>query len=146
MRTLVAVIATIVLTAAAVIPAHASSSDPLTNICPFPITIDQQGKAREIDLPGGRVIYTSPGLKVTITNFSDPTKAITLVATGAFHVTTAANGNATWISTGRSILLDPDAGFVLAIGNFTFVLDEKGNPVQPLAGTGQLIDICTLID
>ena len=49
-------------------------------------------------------------------------------------------------STGRSLLFDPQAGFVLAIGNFSYVFDAGGNLIQPLEGLGQLIDACAMID
>jgi hypothetical protein len=58
------------------------------------------------------------------------------------HQTTLENGDVVTVSTGRSILGDPEAGFVVAIGNFSFVFDKKGNLVQPLEGEGQLIDVC----
>jgi hypothetical protein len=38
------------------------------------------------------------------------------------------------------------AGFVLAIGHFSFVFDSNGNLIQPLTGQGQLIDVCGLIN
>ena len=44
--------------------------------------------------------------------------------------------------TGRNLLGDPEAGFVIAIGNFSYVFNEKGKLVQPLTGEGQLIDVC----
>jgi len=35
---------------------------------------------------------------------------------------------------------------VLFIGNFTVVYDAGGNPTQPLSGTGQMSDICAMIE
>ena len=54
--------------------------------CGFPIRVELSGKAGTIALPGGRFIFTSPGVTVTVTNLDDPTKLVTLVATGAFHL------------------------------------------------------------
>jgi hypothetical protein len=71
---------------------------------------------------------------------------VTLNITGVFHQTTLENGDVQTVSTGRSILGDPEAGFVLAIGNFSFVFNEKGKLVQPLSGEGRLIDICELLE
>jgi hypothetical protein len=65
--------------------------------------------------------------------------------TGTFHQSTDSNGDKVTVVTGRSLLGDPDAGFVLAIGSFSFKFDAAGNLVQPLAGTGQLIKVCPLI-
>ena len=113
--------------------------------CAFPVRLEQDGKAATITLPGGRFIFTSPGLQATLTNLNDPTKSITLNITGALHQSTDQNGDMVTIATGRNLLGDPDAGFVLAIGSFSFKFDASGNPVQPLAGTGQLIKVCPLI-
>ena len=66
--------------------------------------------------------------------------------TGAFHQSTDQNGNVTTVATGRNLLGDPEAGFVLAIGDFSFVFDSNGNLIQPLTGQGQLIDVCSLIN
>jgi hypothetical protein len=65
--------------------------------------------------------------------------------TGSFHQSTDEEGNVVTVATGRNILGDPEAGFVLAIGNFSYVFDADNNLVQPLQGEGQLIDICELL-
>ena len=113
--------------------------------CAFNFRFEQNGKAATITLPGGRFIFTSPGLHATLTNLKDPTKSVTLNITGAFHQSTDQNGDTVTVVTGRNLLGDPDAGFVLAIGSFSFKFDASGNLVQPLAGTGQLIKVCPLI-
>ena len=69
---------------------------------------------------------------------------MTLSVTGAFHQSTQ-DGNVVTVVTGRNLLGDPEAGMVLAIGTFSFVFDANGNLVQPLSGTGRLIDVCPLI-
>jgi hypothetical protein len=115
-------------------------------LCTFPIEISGTGKAKTIKLPGDRFIFTSPGLYITVTNLDDPSKQVTLNVTGAFHQTTEQDGSVVTVSTGRSLLDDPQAGFVLAIGNFSFVFDADGNLIQPLQGQGQLIDVCAMID
>jgi len=112
--------------------------------CDFPIRFASSGKAQELVLPDGRFIYTSPGLTATLTNLSTGKQA-TLTITGAFHQTTLANGDVVTEATGRNLLGDPEAGFVLAIGDFSYVFDKKGKLVQPLTGEGQLIDICGLL-
>jgi hypothetical protein len=113
--------------------------------CAFPVRLEQSGKAKSITLPGGRSIVTSPGLHVRLTNLNAPAKSVTLNITGTFHESTDSNGDMVTVVTGRSLLGDPDAGFVLAIGSFSFKFDAAGNLVQPLAGTGQLIKVCPLI-
>ena len=113
--------------------------------CAFEVRFELNGKAATITLPGGRFIFTSPGLQATLTNLNDPTKSVTLNITGAMHQVTDQNGDIVTIATGRNLLGDPDAGLVLAIGSFSFKFDASGNLVQPLAGTGQLVKVCPLI-
>ena len=116
-------------------------------VCPFAVQLSQAGKTKQIDLPGDRVIFTFPGLDVTVTNLtSEPTKEVTLNITGVFHITTEQDGSVVTMVTGRNLLFDPQAGFVLAIGNFSFAFDAEGNLIQPLEGEGQLIDVCGAID
>ena len=119
---------------------------PAGEVCAFGVELSGAGKAKTIDLPGDRFIFTSPGLQATLTNLEDPAKQVTLSITGAFHQTTEQDGSVVTVSTGRSLLFDPQAGFVLAIGNFSFVFDVNQNLIQPLEGQGQLIDACTMID
>jgi hypothetical protein len=114
--------------------------------CAFDVEVSFSGLAGEVDLPGNRFIFTAPQLTATLTNLSDPTKSVTLRITGAFHQSTDENGNVTTVVTGRNLLGDPIAGFVLAIGDFSFVFDSNGNLIQPLTGQGQLIDVCELIN
>jgi hypothetical protein len=113
--------------------------------CAFPVRLEQSGKMSVITLPGGRFIFTSPGLHARLTNLNAPAKSVTLNITGTFHQSTDSNGDIVTVVTGRNLLGDPDAGFVLAIGSFSFKFDAAGNLVQPLAGTGQLIKVCPLI-
>ena len=46
---------------------------------------------------------------------------------------------------GAPALSDPVAGTVIAIGNFSFVLNSDGTVARPLEGEGQLIDVCALL-
>jgi hypothetical protein len=119
---------------------------PAGGVCVFGVEISETGKAKTIFLPGNRLIFTSPGVHATLTNLNDPTKQVTLNITGAFHQTTEQDGSVVTMSTGRSLLFDPQAGFVLAIGNFSFVFDAGGNLIQPLKGQGQLQDVCAMIN
>jgi len=112
--------------------------------CDFPVRLEYSGKAKTLQLPGERFIFTSPGLTATLTNV-DSGKQETVVITGAFHQTTLENGNVVTEATGRNLLGDPEAGFVIAVGNFSYAFDAEGNLIQPLEGEGQLIDVCTLL-
>jgi hypothetical protein len=113
--------------------------------CGFPIQVVLSGKAKTIELPGGRTIITAPGLTVTLTNPANGNQE-TLNITGALHQRTLENGNVEIVSTGRSALFAPAVpGLVLVIGRFSYVVDAAGNLVQPLQGDGQLIDLCELL-
>ena len=118
---------------------------PPGTACPFEVELLLIGKTKTIEHRGDRSIITSPGLNATLTNLDNPSKQVTLNITGAFHETTKQDGSVVTVVTGRNLLLDPDAGFVLAIGRFSFAFDASGNLIQPLNGKGQLIDACALI-
>jgi hypothetical protein len=118
---------------------------PAGAACAFPVRIEAHGKTKTIALPGGRTIVTSPGLEATVTNLASPNNRVTLNVTGAFHQRILDNGNVETVSTGRSLLVDPEAGFVLARGRFSFVFDAGGTLVQPLTGKGKLTDVCELL-
>jgi hypothetical protein len=112
--------------------------------CDDPISLVYSGKAKTLQLPGERFIFTSPDLTATLTNVESGEQE-TVVITGAFHQTTLENGDVVTEATGRNLLGDPKAGFVIAVGNFSYVFDAEGNLVQPLEGEGQLIDVCELL-
>jgi hypothetical protein len=112
--------------------------------CDEPISLVYSGKAKTLQLPGERFIFTSPGLTATLTNVESGEQE-TVVITGAFHQTTLENGDVVTVATGRNLLGDPEAGFVIAVGNFSYVFDAQGNLIQPLEGEGQLIDVCELL-
>jgi hypothetical protein len=112
--------------------------------CDDPIRLEYSGKAKTLQLPGGRFIFTSPKLTATLTNLDSGVQE-RVVITGAFHQTTLENGDVVTEATGRNLLGDPQAGFVVAVGNFSYVFDAEGNLVQPLEGEGQLIDVCELL-
>ena len=115
--------------------------------CGFPVEIALQGKSKLIELPGGGSIITSPGLFATVKNIAAPSKQVTLNITGAFHNTPQPDGSILTQYSGRNLILDVEAGFVLAIGNFSFVSDATTMMVLvPLTKQGgQLIDVCALI-
>lgn len=112
--------------------------------CDDPVRLVYSGKAKTLQLPGERFIFTSPGLTATLTNVESGEQE-TVVITGAFHQTTLENGDVVTEATGRNLLGDPEAGFVIAVGNFSYVFDAEDNLVQPLQGEGQLIDVCELL-
>ena len=112
--------------------------------CEFPFSLELSGKGKTIELPGGRLIMTSPGLNVTVTNLENQKQA-TFNITGALHQSTLENGDVVTVMTGRNFAIDPEAGTVVAVGRFSFVFDAEGDLVQPLSGNGRLIDVCELL-
>ena len=94
----------------------------------------------------GNLIFTSPGLNATVTNLNDPAKQVTINITGSFHVSPTSDGGQLFVATGRNLLTDPFARVVLAIGNFSFAFDAKGNLTQPLTMQGgTLTNLCELL-
>ena len=133
-------------TAAAQRPPSDYDETPFTvDFCGFPLQVVLSGKAKTIELPRGSIIMTAPGLTVTLTNPANGNREL-LNITGALHQRSLENGNVEIVSTGRSALFDPVVpGLVLVIGRFSYIVDAEGNLVQPLHGTGQLIDLCELL-
>jgi hypothetical protein len=117
---------------------------PAGVFCDFALRVEPSGKVKTIELPGGRTIFISPGFAWTFTNL-DTGKREAFRIPGSFHQTILENGDVETVVTGRNILGDPIAGLVLAIGRFSFVFDAEGNLIQPLQGTGRLIDICEVM-
>jgi hypothetical protein len=113
--------------------------------CDFPFSLELSGKGKAIELPGGRLILTSPGLFVTVTNLEEPENQATFNITGSIHQSTRENGDVVTVMTGRNFAIDPEAGTTVVIGRFSFVFDAAGNLVQPQTGEGQRIDVCELL-
>ena len=129
-------------------PEEAEDTFTIEGICTFPVLIEITGKVKFIELSGDKTIIISPRAFATLTNLDDPSKQEVLGITGAFHETILPNGDTETVVTGRNLLagFDPDALFVLTIGNFSFVFDENFNLVQPVTGNGRVIDICALLE
>lgn len=104
--------------------------------------VEATGKLKELPLPDGRLKILFPAFGVTLTNLSTG-KQETLSTTGSFHITERSDGNTEIVYTGRNTYDDPVAGrFLLLIGRFKEVFDPEFNPVEPLGGQGQMIDVC----
>ena len=128
-------------------PSDVHETFTVDGICDFPVLVEIQGKQGIIGLPGDRLLVTAPAETVTLTNLADPTRSETISITGAFHLTFAENGDTTFVVTGRNLLigLDPDP-FVITIGTFTFVTDDAGNQLEPLSGSGRVVNVCQLLN
>jgi hypothetical protein len=97
------------------------------------------------ELPGGRTLSISPGLRVTLTNLEEPTNQVSYIITSSFLETELANGNLFVVARGRNIVFGTEVGTFLTIGRFTFIaFDAEGTPLaltRP-TGKGRLIDVC----
>src|SRR5215203_1664970 len=118
--------------------------------CSFPVLVEASGEIKTIELPNGTTLFVFPGLEATLTNTLPGGTSETYSVTGANRVLPPDEDDIQVTEvTGRNLLIDPDAGFVVASGNFSFAFDTQGTPeteddvlVQPLEGEGQLIDVC----
>jgi hypothetical protein len=129
-------------------PQEVEDTFTIDGICAFPVLVELSGKMKVIELAGGKSIIIAPRAFVTLTNLDDPSKQEIFGITGAFHQSVLANGDTEFVVTGHNLLVgfDPDAPFVLTVGNFNFVFDESFNLVQPIAGDGLVIDICARLE
>ena len=126
-------------------PTEVDETPFVVPFCGFPVRVVLSGKGKTIELGGGRTILTAPGLTATLTNVDNGNQE-TLGITGAFHQKVLENGDAVVVFTGRNALFEPTVpGLRLAIGRFSVVLDAGGNVVEPLQGSGRLVDVCALL-
>jgi len=126
------------------IPTPIEGEFVLDGICEFPLLLQISGRAGEIELPDGRVLFTAPGQSLTATNLDEPSKSVTLAISGTFTETAHADGSATVVAHGPSGLFDPALGFVVIRGNFSWTVDSEGN-AGPATGIGDVIDVCAAI-
>jgi hypothetical protein len=115
------------------------------DICPFPMEAQLSGKSKVKELPGGRILSTSPGLRVTLTNHEEPTNQVSYVITGSFLETERPDGNLFVVARGRYVVFGPEVGMFLTTGRFTFIaFDADGTPLaltRP-TGNGRIVDVC----
>jgi hypothetical protein len=129
-------------------PQNFTDSFPVEGICEFPVLVELNGKTKAIELPSGSTLFTSPQLTATFTNLDNPSHRETLGITGAINQQVLANGDVELVFTGRNLVIGFDLidGFVITIGRYSVAFDEDFNITQPLTGTGQVINVCELID
>jgi hypothetical protein len=118
----------------------------LPGICGFDVQVSGSFRQGVISLPGGDLLITNPENFPTFTNLSDPSKHVTLSNTGPVRISPDQNGNIVVVTTGRSVLYDPSYGLKFLIGEWTFTVDANtGDLIDGPTGSGQIIDICALI-
>ena len=107
--------------------------------------LQASGKAKVIELSGGRRIGISPGVRITAINTREPAHRVTYVTTGAAHITDLPSGAFTFVATGRNLLFDTNFGMFLTMGRFTIVIDPEEGIVSPLKGKGRTINVCEVL-
>ena len=116
--------------------------------CDFPVEAEVSGKSKVIDLDSGQTLITSPNLRITLTNVTEPTNQVTYVITGSFLTTERTDGNLDVEARGSNLIFGPEVGIFLTIGHFTFIgFEDEGAVVAitPPTGEGSLTDVCALL-
>jgi|SRR5215211_1607568 len=117
--------------------------------CDFPVEAEVSGKSKVIDLDSGQTLITSPNLRITLTNVTEPTNQVTYVITGSFLTTERTDGNLDVEARGRNLIFGEGVGIFLTIGQFTFIGREVDEGVivalTPPTGEGSLTDVCALL-
>jgi len=116
--------------------------------CDFPVEAEVSGKSKVIDLDSGQTLITSPNLRITLTNVTEPTNQVTYVITGSFLTTERTYGNLDVEARGSNLIFGPEVGIFLTIGHFTFIgFEDEGAVVAitPPTGEGSLTDVCALL-
>ena len=109
--------------------------------CDYPLQAELSGKSKLKDLPGGRTLSISPGLRVPLTNLEEPTNQASYVVPGPFLFTARADGTTFVVARGRNIIFGPEVGMFLTIGRFTYIAQNE-LPITRPTGNGRLIDVC----
>ena len=117
--------------------------------CDFPVLAEVSGKSKVMELPSGQTLITSPNLRITLTNLTEPTNQVTYVITGSFLTTERTDGNLDVEARGSNLIFGPEVGIFLTIGQFTFIGREADEGVivaiTPPTGEGSLTDVCAVL-
>ena len=158
MRRFATSITLLLLTAAMLTPGVSASGAPPTPVsmsqtfgpgdaCPFAIEVVTEGKSGFNDLPNNPQfsgIATSPTLRITVINVSNPSKKVTVNATGAFRFVDLPDGNFRILAGGHNFLYGvPQVGATaLATTGPIDVLVVNGNIADMDLSGAQVRDLC----
>lgn len=149
-----------VLAAALLTPTPPASSEPPTPVdpaaetfaageaCMFPISVSATGKLGFIELsssPRFSAISPSPGLRVTVTNLSDPARSLRINATGAFRFVDRPDGSVEIRAGGHNFLYgEPDVGAtaLATTGPIVLVISPDGDLVEMDVSRAKVRDLC----
>jgi hypothetical protein len=159
MRRSVTSIPLLVLTAALLAPGASATGAPPTPVdpspqilaageaCPFAIEVTAEGKEGFVELPNNPVfqaIGNAPGLRVTLTNLSDPSKTVTVNATGAFRFVVLPDGGLEIRAGGHNVLYgDPEVGATALATTGPIVLEVVEGEIVGMDLSGARVrDLC----
>jgi hypothetical protein len=122
-----------------------SNELPAGEFCAFAVLVEGSEKDKTIELPGGRTLSIFAGANYTLTNLSNGNQ-VSFAFPGSILVTPLENGGVELVFRGPNLLGGLGEPFLVrALGTFSIVFDAQGNLVQPLQGSGQLVDLCALL-
>lgn len=148
------------LTAALLTPVTSATGAPPTPVdptpeiiaagdaCSFAISVVATGKEGFIALPGNPQfsgIAPSPGLRITVTNLSDPDNTVTVNATGAFRFVDLPDGSTEILASGHNFLYgEPGIGAtaLATTGPITLVISADGDFVGMDVSQARVRDLC----
>lgn len=150
----------IALTAALLAPVPAATGEPPTSVdptpeiiaageaCSFAISVVAAGKEGFVALPNNPQfsgIAPSPGLRVTVTNLSDPDNSVTVNATGAFRFVDLSDGSTEIRASGHNFLYG-EAGIgataLATTGPVTLLISADGDFVGMDVSQARVRDLC----
>jgi hypothetical protein len=103
------------------------------------------GKVKIIDLPGGSLLITAPGLRATLTNLEEPDNQLSFGITGTVREREPENGVTSVVGRGRNLLGVQGEGLFLVIGRVEYIYNPTDGPFVDLTileNKGRLIDLC----
>lgn len=106
----------------------------------FRLRLEVTGWSKTITQADGDTIILAPRQQVTLTNL-DTGATLTHNISGTFHHDVQPDGTVVETYTGWNLNFDPEEGFVLIAGHYEVTYDARGNPIEPLSGTGQMISV-----
>ena len=153
-------ISLMVLTAALLSPVPSATAEPPTPVeptpeilaageaCSFAISVVATGKSGFVDLPNNPqffLVVTSPGLRITVTNLSDPDRSVTVNATGAFRYVDLPDGSTEIRAGGHNFLYgEPEIGAtaLATTGPITLLISADGDFAGMDISQAQVRDLC----
>lgn len=153
-------ISLMVLTAALLSPVPSATGEPPTPVdptpeilaagdaCSFAISVVATGKEGFVALPNNPQfsgVAPAPGLRLTVTNLSDPDNSVTVNATGTFHFVDLSDGSTEIRAGGHNFLYgEPEIGAtaLATTGPVTLLTSADGDFVGMDVSQARVRDLC----